>query len=245
MNDPPRGPRVAFMAPMKPELRPLVEMVPLQRVEDSTTPSHRGSIGDVEVVAAMTGIGMQPARQVTEQLLDAVDVDHVIVVGIAGGVGPTVDIGDLVVPEVVVDGPSGTEYRPQQLGEVAPRGTIVSSDAFGYEPGVIAGFIEDGVVALDMETAAVASVCEARGCPWSAFRAISDRGDDDTVDKAVLELAGPDGSGNMSAVARYLLRRPWKIIHLARLAKGSNVATRAAATAAIDAVAKKRWDIAR
>ena len=32
-----------------------------------------------------------------------------------------------------------------------------------------------GVVALDMETAAIAHVCETRGVPWSVFRAISDR----------------------------------------------------------------------
>ena len=33
---------------------------------------------------------------------------------------------------------------------------------------------ERGVVALDMETAAIAHACEQRGVPWSVFRAISD-----------------------------------------------------------------------
>jgi adenosylhomocysteine nucleosidase len=230
-----RAPRVAMLAPMKPELRPLVSMIPLQRVSEHDLPTHTGTIGGVEVVAAITGIGMEPARKTAERLLDAVEVDHLMVVGIAGGVGPTVDIGDLVMPEVYVDGASGKEYRPQYLGDVTPRGRIISSDAFGYDDATIKRFIDEGVVGLDMETAAIAAVCEERGCAWSAFRAISDRGDDETVDTAVLEMAGTDGSGDSKAIIKYLLRRPWKIVHLSRLAKGTNMATKAAARAAIDA----------
>ena len=89
-----------------------------------------------------------------------------------------------------------------------------------------------------METAAVAAVCERRGCPWSVFRAISDRVTDETTDPAVLALAGPDGSGDPWAVARYLLARPWRIVRLARLARGTLRAANAAADAAIRACAR-------
>jgi len=44
-----------------------------------------------------------------------------------------------------------------------------------------------------METSAIAAVCEGRHCPWSVFRAISDRADDGSSDTAVFGLAGPDG----------------------------------------------------
>ncbi len=60
---------------------------------------------------------------------------------------------------------------------------------------------------------------------WSA-----DRSND-----ALLALANPDGTGNMWAAAKYLLPRPWKIPGLVRLARDTNVATKAAATAAIQA----------
>ena len=224
------------MAPMRPELRPLVKQASLRAVEADGY-SHTGTIGDVEVVAAMTGIGTRPAVAATERLLDSVDVDHVIVIGVAGGIGPTVEIGDLVVPELVVDGPTGSEHRPKHLGTTAARGTIVTSDQFGYEPDELAKFIADGVVAVDMETASVGAVCERRGKPWSAFRAISDRGDDDTVDPEMLKLAGPDGSGDGKAVARYLLRRPWRFIRLAKLGKDSMAAANTAAEAGIKACA--------
>src|SRR3972149_1080335 len=85
---------------------------------------------------------------------------------------------------------------------------------------------------------AAAAAGPARGCPWWVFRAISDRVTDGTTDTGVLALAGPDGSGNLAAVARYLLVRPWRIVRLARLARGALRAADAAADAAIRACAR-------
>jgi adenosylhomocysteine nucleosidase len=230
---------VAMLAPMVPELAPLKKRIPLHKVEDANGAyTHEGQVGDVRVVAVITGIGTQPAKETTERLLDGTKVDHVMVVGIAGGMGPTVGIGDLVIPELVIDEATGTELRPTVLGAARPRGTIVTSDRFGYDDETNAKFIADGVVGLDMETAAIGLVCEARGVPWTAFRGISDRGDDDTVDIEVLKLAGPDGRGNMKALAWYLLRKPGQIRHLKNLAKGTNLATIAAADAAIASCAQ-------
>jgi adenosylhomocysteine nucleosidase len=232
---------VAMLAPMVPELMPLAKKIPLHRVEDDGGAyTHTGKVGDVNVVAAITGIGMKPARETAERLLDGVQVDHVMVVGIAGGMGPTVEIGDLVIPEVVIDEPTGKEVRPNQLGDRAPQGTIVTSDRFGYDAATNAKFIADGVVGVDMETSAIGLVCEAHRVPWTAFRGISDRGDDDTVDVDVLKLGGVDGSADFGALARYLLRKPWKVAHLARLAKGSKLATSVAADAACADVQSSR-----
>jgi adenosylhomocysteine nucleosidase len=91
-------------------------------------------------------------------------------------------------------------------------------------------------VAIDMETAAIAAVCDSRGCPWSAFRAISDRADDGTTDAAVLALTRPDGSPNLLALARFVLTQPRRIPQLVRLGHGARAATRAAAGAALAAL---------
>jgi adenosylhomocysteine nucleosidase len=90
------------------------------------------------------------------------------------------------------------------------------------------------VIGLDMETAAVAAVCEARGCSWSVIRAISDMATDHP-DDSVLNLAKPDGSANGPAVAKFLLTKPWRIPHLARLQRDSKFAALAAANAAASA----------
>ena len=225
--------RVAFLAPMQSELRPLVKKLSLERYDEEDAVVYAGSAGDVAVVATLTGIGMGPAAEAAERILQSERVDHLIVAGIAGGVAPHSEVGDLIVPEVVVNGHTGTEHRPAPLGDVTPQGRLVSSDDFTSAAEDVARASSDGVTAMDMETAAVAAVCEERKCPWSVFRAISDMAGD--TDEAVLALANPDGSPNLAAAARYLIPRPWKIPKLTRLARDAQAAADAAADAAIEA----------
>ena len=227
--------RVAFLAPMKSELRPLVRKLSLERVERDDAVYHEGTAGGVDVVAGLTGIGMKPAAAAADQILDAYSPDHLIVVGIAGGVPPHSKVGDLLVPEVVANGETGTEHRPALLGDIVPHGRLVSDDEFLSSDEDIARVSKQGVTALDMETAAIAAVCERRGTPWSVFRAISDMAGD--TDDAVLAMANPDGSPNKGAVVRYFIRRPWHIFRLARLGRDAQAATNIAADAAIAACA--------
>ena len=49
-------------------------------------------------------------------------------------------------------------------------------------------------MAVDMETSAIAAVCEAKGVSWSVFRSISDHVGDAIVDEAVLGMMRPDGA---------------------------------------------------
>ena len=111
-------------------------------------------------------------------------------------------VGDVLVPDVVVDGPSGAEYRPGRAHGVTRRGRLVSSDDFQVEDDELAELEAAGVIALDMETAAVAAVCERHGCAWSVVRAISDMANDHPIGDAVMNLAKPDGSANMPGVAQ-------------------------------------------
>jgi adenosylhomocysteine nucleosidase len=224
--------RVALLAPMRQELRPLVRKLRLER-DPEVDARFVGRVGDVDVVASLTGIGTRAATRATETLLDSLTIDHVMVVGIAGGVDPAEPIGASIAPELVVDGESGSVFRPRPLGDRPSHGRLVTSDRLVTDPAEGQRLHREGVVGLDMETAAVAAVCESRGCPWSVSRAISDRVTDGTTDPAVLALAGADGSGDPRAVLRYLLTRPWRVIRLVRLARGTQRATEAAAEAAI------------
>lgn len=229
--------RVAVLAPMPSELRPLIPRLGLARSGPRGPLPFRGAAGRSEVVAALTGIGMEAGATAARRILDETDFDHLVVVGIAGAIGGSVEVGDLVVPETVANRETGEAFRPVPIGGHAPRGVLVSSDAFGTSLVEARRLAERGVVAVDMETAAIASVCEQRGCPWSVFRAISDRADDGSIDRAVLALVGSDGRPNLAAVARFVLRRPGRISHLVRLARGARIATRVAADAASAALA--------
>jgi adenosylhomocysteine nucleosidase len=218
---------------MPSELRPLVRPLSLRGRRCHGPALYRGSVGRIEVVAALAGIGTRAAARTAERVLDARGVDHVVVVGIAGGIGGSVEIGDVVVPEVVVDLSTGTDYRPALLGDIEPLGILATSDRLLVDGEEIARLRRQGVTAIDMETAAVAAVCERRGCPWSVVRAISDRAGDGSIDQAVLGLTRPDGAPNLPALARFVLSKPWRTPQLARLAGNMR---RAAANAAATAV---------
>lgn len=130
--------RIAVLAPMISELRPVVKAFSLQRGEAGGLPVHAGMLGDVEIVAVKIGMGSAAAAAATERLLDATSVDHVLVVGIAGGVVPEVEIGDMIFPSRVVDHASGTEYVPSGLAPGEASGTLLTSDEFFVDPGELA-----------------------------------------------------------------------------------------------------------
>jgi adenosylhomocysteine nucleosidase len=234
-----RGPdqrrRAALLAPMWPELRPLIRPLALQADAHAL---WRGRYGGLEVVARVTGIGTAAAARAAERVLAEAAVEHLLVVGIAGGIGPSVGIGELVVPERVIDVASGEEHRPRDLGVAPARGGLATFDGLLLDAVELSRLEACGVIAIDMETAAIARVCERSGCPWSVLRGVSDRADDGSADPEILDLAGPEGRGNAAAVARFLLRRPARIPQLVRLAGGMRRATGAAANAALAALTR-------
>jgi adenosylhomocysteine nucleosidase len=229
--------RVAILEPMTVELKPFLKKLDLTREPFHDRAVHRGRIGKVEVIATLTHIGMDEARRTTERVLDEFDVDHVIVSGVAGGIGTATHIGHLVVPDVVVDYHTQIEYRPTPLTEIDAdrRGRLVVADDYIYDRGIIERFEADGIVAVDMETAAVAAVCTERGVGWSVYRGISDHVND-THDDSIMKLVRSAGSPEPVALIKYLLRDPRRVRVLMQLAKGSAAATNAAANATIKAV---------
>jgi adenosylhomocysteine nucleosidase len=223
---------IAFVCAMPMELRPLRRRLRLRR----SGFGYAGRIGDREVIAVVTGMGTALARAAIVQLLDAVDVEWVIVVGITGAIETEIPIGTLVLPELVVNSGDGSQHRPEPLPLGNAHGTMWTTDELLLDPAVHADLRARGVVSLDMETAAVAEVCEERGVPWSVVRSISDRAGDGSVDADIVGLSRQDGTANLPAVARYLVRHPGAVPRLVRLARGSKLATERAADAAIRAV---------
>ena len=214
------------------ELAPLKRLLALEASGDR--PVWSGRSGNVNVIATTTGIGTPNAARATSWLLDHHEVDHVMVVGIAGGLGAS-NVGDVIRPAIVVDHVSGAEYRPTPPDGVSGEGKIFTSDDFIIAPDRLATLVADGVVAVDMETAAVAAICHERAQSWSVVRVISDRADDHPDDSA-LGLANPDGSPNLPAAIRFMLRHPNRIPQLVRLGRDATAAARTAAKVAVRAI---------
>jgi len=228
--------RVGVLAPMKSELRSVVKAFALDPGSINGVVVHTGSVGNADVIATTTGMGTALATRATERLLGLGEFDRVVVVGIAGGVGPSVGIGDVVIPQVVVDGTTGTPYQPTPIDAPTARGTIVTSDDFIIDPARLDALIAEGVIAVDMETGSVAAACAARGVPWSAVRAISDRAEEG--DAEMPGLAHSDGTPNGSAILKYFARHPGRIPYMLKVGRGSVLAAKNAATTAALAVAR-------
>jgi hypothetical protein len=125
------------------------------------------------------------------------------------------------------------------MGDTEARGTLATSNEVLSDQAVAARLERQGVIAVDMETAAIAAICESRACPWSVFRAISDRAGDGSIDPALLGLAGPDGEPNVPALVRFVLRNPRRLPYLVRLGHDLRLATNAAASGAVSALGKR------
>jgi len=230
--------RVAFVCAMPMELAPLKRKLSLKRTTLGSLEIHAGWLGDRPVVAIVTGIGSVLAAEGVERLVRMVDIERVVVVGITGAVDNETPIGTVILPEVVVNGATGVEYWPDQLGGGSPKGKMWTSDVLITDPDVIDHLRSDGVISLDMETAAIAEICQRRGIPWSVFRAVSDRATEVSLDDEVLRLVNRDGTLNVKQICALLVKHPGRVPPLARLAKGAKLAADHAADAAVSAASQ-------
>jgi adenosylhomocysteine nucleosidase len=220
----------AFICAMPMELQAVSKRLNLRKSTLAGMPVRSGTLGDREVVAIFTGMGTALATKATERLLEAVHPDRVIVVGITGGMENETPIGTLVLPEVVVNSNTGSEHRPTPLGGGTHHGTMWTTDVM-TAPEELADLRAKGVVALDMETAAIAASCERRGIPWSVFRCISDNPADE-IDDELFKMFNLDGSPNPGNIVRYLVKHPGRIPRLLKMGKNAKLAADNAADAA-------------
>jgi nucleoside phosphorylase len=228
---------VAFVCAMPMEVEPLVRMLSLQETEVDGATFYTGMLDGRRVVAVVTGMGTELAAAGTTRLLARFDVGWLLVVGITGALESETPIGTLVLPEIVKNSETGATFKPAVVGNAEHRGTMWTTNGLTTDADTLARLRAEGVISLDMETAAIAEICEARGIPWSVFRVISDRANDGTVDEEVFHLSNQDGTPNPSAIERYIAEHPERLPLLAEMGKNASLATRTAAEAAIGACA--------
>jgi adenosylhomocysteine nucleosidase len=230
----PDGP-IAFVFAMPIELEPLAGKLALTEAERNGVPVHHGTLDGRDVVAIVTGMGTELATAGVRRLLDALPVRWVLVVGITGALESETPIGTLMNPELVVNSETGKEFRPAPLVEGAPAGRMWTTNGLTTQTRDLEALRAQGVVSLDMETAAIAELCDARGIPWSVFRTISDRANDGSVTEEVFRLSNQDGTPNRAAIEQYIAEHPDRLPLLAKMAEHAQLATHNAVEAAIDA----------
>ncbi len=213
--------RVVVLAPMALELDAVVR-------EFELGVERTGRVGSVEVFARATDIGMHAAAEATRAAM-ALAPDHVMIVGIAGGVDPRMAIGTVIDPAIVTD---RVERESFATGISGATGELSCGDDFITDRAAIDELRRAGVVALDMESAAVVRECVRAGVAWSVHRAISDRPDDGLVDESIWSMTTADGHADSKALDEYLRADPARRDRLRQLAHDATAAAAAAARAA-------------
>ncbi|MGP3593564.1 5'-methylthioadenosine/S-adenosylhomocysteine nucleosidase [Vagococcus sp. WN89Y] len=167
---------------------------------------YTGTLHGTEIALLKSGIGKVAAAMGATLLLEHCKPDVIINTGSAGGLAPTLKVGDIVVSDearyhdvdVTAFGyeigqlpgcPAGfkadetliaaAEACIGQLQLNAVRGLIVSGDAFINGSVMLAKIRHNfpQAIAVEMEAAAVAHVCHHFGVPFVVVRAISDVAD--------------------------------------------------------------------
>lgn len=176
-------------------LLPLLEGCEEHRVAGVTL--HEGRVAGHEVAVMQCGIGKVNAAMGTMTLINEFAPDHVINSGVAGGADTSVHVLDVVAGERVAYhdvwcGPESTQGQVQGLPlyfegdpmllQALPqrddihRGLICSGDQFVDTIEQVQRIREQfaDVLAVDMESGAIAHVCHVRGVPMLSLRVISD-----------------------------------------------------------------------
>jgi adenosylhomocysteine nucleosidase len=175
---------------------------------------------------AISGIGCAAAGAAARALIDA-RVAALMTFGLAGGLDPALNVGSVVLPEVVIS-QGGARYVTsapwrQRLMAALNASCAIRAGALLTSPAALktpaekaAAFRDSGAVAVDMESVAVAEVAAVYQLPFIAVRVIVDTAAD-TLPPAVV-AASREGGVRIGRLLAGLVLAPGDIAALIRLA---------------------------
>jgi adenosylhomocysteine nucleosidase len=93
-------PRIAIATAYPPEIQAMAPFLQAeQKYQINGVTFHTGKLSDRPVVLFMTGVSLVNASMNSQLLLDKFNITDLVMSGIAGGVDPSMKIGDVAVPE--------------------------------------------------------------------------------------------------------------------------------------------------
>jgi adenosylhomocysteine nucleosidase len=225
--------RVVILAPMPLEMNAIVTTFGLSPTSDAHDAAWGGRVGGSDVTAIHIGMGPPLTRAATARLFEDQAPDHVMIAGICGGLDPDVPVGTLINPESLVLHTSGATYKHAPPGDAPRAGKLITTEGVSLDLDQARRFFDDGCIAVDMESAAVAEVCEPFGCAWSVYRCISDRPFDGLLDERMIALTNPDGTGDIAGIKKLMAEEPELVAKMEQLGRDTTLAAQLAAEAAL------------
>lgn len=217
MSEPPKK-RVAIVAALEREVRPLVKTWPVNEKEHDGRRFRFFENGEVVLVCG--GIGAAAARRAAEAVIEVFSPKTICSAGFAGALEEKLQVGDVVRPQMVINAGDGS-----RVTLVGGEGILVSFDAIA-NPAQKAKLRDSYAAdAVDMEAAAVARSAESHGIDFAAIKVISDAVDFEFP--SMERFVDSEGKFSEGHFALFAALRPWLWLQVARLAQNSNRASRA------------------
>lgn len=126
--------RLAIVTAYEPEIKVMLPRItnPIEYKYNGVT-FWTGTIQDQPVVLTMTGISVVNAAMNTQLLLDKFEVKDILVSGVAGGVNPDLQIGDVTVPANWGQYDETVYMRETSPGQFSPPPDVIGNfDAFEF-----------------------------------------------------------------------------------------------------------------
>jgi adenosylhomocysteine nucleosidase len=223
---PPPGPvDVGIVAALPIEIGPLTDLLRDVRTYSDPEGSHRpvveGMLGESVVAVVTAGVGRKSAAKGTRRLLGGHRPRWIVSAGFGGALDPRLKRNDVVFATEIVDAAS-PEAPPLAIDLTPPAsspgskirytsGRLVTASKIVRTSGEKAALRERFAAdVVDMETAAVASICADRGQRFLAIRVISDEADTD-LPPEVITVMGPTGGFRLGATIGALWKRPGSV----------------------------------
>lgn len=181
----------------------------------------------------VSGVGPERARRAALELVDS-GAQALVSFGCAGGLDPSIRVGEVLLPERVIDGgrvevTTDATWRRALASASGARegGAMLESARVLKTPEQKAeAFRASGALAVDMESASVGRVADEAGLPFLALRSVCDNATM-RVPRASLLAVDEHGRLRFGALARALVERPGELVAIARLDLGFRAAQRA------------------
>jgi adenosylhomocysteine nucleosidase len=196
--------RVAIVAAMERELKPLIHDWPLNILTVGGKPLVCYAKGDT--VAVISGMGSKRAEQAARAVVERYQPQILVSAGVAGALIRSLKVGNVVLPNVIVDGATGIEYRCAVGGQVIGGGVLVSTFEIAGKASK-AELVECfHALLVDMEAAGVAKVAMEKEVGFRCVKAISD--EYDFAMPPLGRFVGADGNFQTGKFARWVAVRP-------------------------------------
>ena len=196
------------MGAMPEEIAPILEKLgEYKTIEYAGNKYYEASYRGVDLVVAYSKIGKVFSTLTATTMIQHFNCDKLLFSGVAGGINPSLKIGDLIVAtklsqhdlDITAFGhpmgfvPGGSVFVEadkelielskevaSELGKTVIEGVIATGDQFVHDENVKDNIVKHfNADALEMEGGSVAVVCNALDVPFFILRAISDTADTD------------------------------------------------------------------